>query len=177
MHAIRKVLASRSSVPDPHETAMIKPCLWFNGKAEEAASFYVSVFPDASIGSVSRYGAGAPFPEGTAIMVEFELQGQRFQALNGGAQFTHSPAVSLSVDAKDSAEVDYYWNALIAGGGKEGRCGWLTDRFGVSWQVVPDGLGRVLSDPDPARRGRAMQALMQMTKLDLDALRAAAHGP
>jgi predicted 3-demethylubiquinone-9 3-methyltransferase (glyoxalase superfamily) len=154
----------------------IAPCLWFDGKAEEAAGFYVSLFPGARILHVSRYGADAPFPAGTALMVEFELAGQRFQALNGGPNYTHSPAMSLSISAKDAAEVDHLWNALTTNGGSEGRCGWVTDRFGVSWQVVPEGLGKALSDPDPARARRAMQAMMQMKKLDLAALRAAANG-
>jgi predicted 3-demethylubiquinone-9 3-methyltransferase (glyoxalase superfamily) len=154
----------------------IAPCLWFNGEAEHAASFYVSIFPEAGIDTVSRYGAGAPFPEGTALMVEFRLAGQRFQALNGGPQFRFSEAVSLSVACKDAAEVDHYWHSLIANGGEEGRCGWLKDRFGVSWQVVPDGLGALMSDADPERAARAMQALMSMKKLDLAAMRAAAEG-
>ena len=154
----------------------IAPCLWFNGEAEEAATFYTSLFPDAAITAVSRYGVGAPFPAGTALMVEFRLAGQRFQALNGGPNFRHSAAISLSIKAKDAAEVDHYWAGLTANGGSEGRCGWATDRFGVSWQVVPDGLGAVLGDPDPARAKRAMQAMMQMKKLDLPALRAAAQG-
>jgi predicted 3-demethylubiquinone-9 3-methyltransferase (glyoxalase superfamily) len=154
----------------------IAPCLWFDGTAEEAAKFYVSVFPDAKITSVSRYGTGGPFPAGTALMVEFDLGGQRFQALNGGPNYTHSPAISLSISARDAAEVDHYWNALTRNGGSEGRCGWLKDRFGVSWQVVPEGLGSVVSDPDPARARRAMQAMMQMKKLDLAAMRAAAQG-
>jgi len=154
----------------------IAPCLWFNGEAEEAAKFYVSLFPAAEITAVSRYGAGAPFPAGTALMVEFRLAGQRFQALNGGPHFKHSEAISLSISAKDAAEVDHYWNALTANGGSEGRCGWLKDRFGVSWQVVPEGLGQLMSDPNPARAKRAVQALMQMKKLDLAAMRAAAQG-
>jgi predicted 3-demethylubiquinone-9 3-methyltransferase (glyoxalase superfamily) len=148
--------------------------LWFNGEAEEAAKFYVSLFPEGEITAVSRYGAGAPFPAGTALMVEFRLAGRRFQALNGGPQFKHSEAISLSISAKDAAEVDHYWNGLTANGGAEGQCGWLKDRFGVSWQVVPDGLGQVLSDPDPTRARRALQAMMQMKKLDLAAMRAAA---
>jgi len=154
----------------------IAPCLWFNGQAEEAARFYVSIFADGAIGAISRYGQGAPFPAGTALMVEFELAGQRFQALNGGPQFAHSEAISLSIRAKDEDEVDRYWTALTAQGGTEGRCGWLKDRYGVSWQVVPDGLGALLSDPDPLRARRAMQAMMQMRKLDLTAMRAAAAG-
>jgi len=156
--------------------AEIAPCLWFNGEAEEAAQLYVSLFPGSAITSLSRYGEGAPFPAGTALMVEFTLGGRRFQALNGGPQFRHSEALSLSISCKDAAEVDRYWSELTAEGGAEGRCGWLKDRFGVSWQVVPDGLGQLMSDPDPARRNRALQALMQMKKLDLAALRAAADG-
>ena len=152
----------------------IAPCLWFNGEAEEAANFYVSLFPDAAIGTMSRYGAGAPFPAGTALVVEFTLAGQRYQALNGGPQFRFTEAVSLSIACKDAAEVDHYWNGLTSGGGQESRCGWLKDRFGVSWQVVPDGLGAVLSDPDRARAGRAMKAMMGMKKLDLALMRAAA---
>lgn len=155
----------------------IAPCLWFNGEAEEAARFYVSLFEGSAVTNVSRYGPGAPFPAGTAILVEFALAGRRFQALNGGPQFRHSEAMSLSISCKDAAEVDRLWAALCANGGKEGQCGWLTDRFGVSWQVVPDGLGAVLTDPDPARAGRAVQAMFGMRKLDLAAIRAAAEGP
>ena len=154
----------------------ITPCLWFNGAAEEAARFYVSLFPNAAaITNVSRYGEGNPrFPAGTALMVEFTLAGQPYQALNGGPEYALTDAFSLSISCKDAAEVDYFWNALIANGGAEGRCGWLKDRFGVSWQVVPEGLGALLSDPDRARAGRAMQAMMAMKKLDLGAMRAAA---
>ena len=154
----------------------IAPCLWFDGQAEEAARFYVSLFPESTLGAISRYGGGAPYPAGTALMVEFLLAGQRFQALNGGPQFKHSAAISLSISAKNAHEVDHYWSALTADGGSEGRCGWLTDRFGVSWQVVPDGLGQVLSNPDPGRARKAMQAMMGMKKLDLAAMRAAAEG-
>jgi predicted 3-demethylubiquinone-9 3-methyltransferase (glyoxalase superfamily) len=152
----------------------IAPCVWFNGEAEEAAKFYVSIFPDSEMGAISHYGDGAPFPAGTALMVEFSLSGQRFQALNGGPQFAPSEAVSLSIACKNAAEVDHYWNALTADGGQEWRCGWLKDRFGVSWQVVPDGLGALISDPDAGRSQRALQAMMGMKKLDLAAMRAAA---
>jgi predicted 3-demethylubiquinone-9 3-methyltransferase (glyoxalase superfamily) len=154
----------------------IAPCLWFNGEAEEAARFYVSLFPQSEIIAVSRYGQDAPFAAGTALMVEFNLAGERFQALNGGPHFRHSEAISFSISAKDAAEVDHYWNALIANGGVEGQCGWLKDRFGVSWQVVPEGLGALICDADPARKGRAVQAMMKMKKLDLEAMRAAADG-
>ena len=154
----------------------ITPCLWFNGEAEEAAHFYVSIFPDASIESITRYGAGSRFPAGTALMVQFRLAGQRFQALNGGLEYSFTPAISLSTACKGAAEVDHLWNALTADGGEEGRCGWLKDRFGVSWQIVPDGLGALLSDPDRARAQRATQAMMGMKKLNIAAMRAAADG-
>ena len=152
----------------------IATCLWFNGEAEEAAHFYVSLFQESHITAVSRYGDGAPFPKGTALMVEFLVAGQRFQALNGGPQFKPSEAISLSIKAKDADEVDHFWNGLTAHGGTESQCGWLKDRFGVSWQVVPDGLGALIADPDPGRRARAMQAMLKMKKLDLAAMRAAA---
>lgn len=152
----------------------IAPCLWFNGEAEAAASFYVTLLPESRITSVSRYGEGAPFPAGTALVVEFSLSGQRYQAMNGGPGLAFSDAVSFSIDCEDAAEVDRCWHALVANGGTEGRCGWLKDRFGVSWQVVPRGLGALLGDPDPGRRSRAMAAMMKMNKLDLAAMRAAA---
>jgi len=156
--------------------AKIAPCLWFNGAAEEAATFYVSLFPESAIGAVSRYGTGGPFPTGSALMVEFSLFGQRFQALNGGPRFTLNEAISFSISCKDASEVDRYWAALTNNGGEEGRCGWLKDRFGVSWQIVPEGLGALMSDPNPVRARRAAQAMMGMKKLDLAAMRAAADG-
>ena len=155
---------------------MIAPCLWFNGAAEEAARFYVSVFPRSGIGAVSRYGDAMPFPAGTALMVEFTLDGQRFQALNGGPHFTFSEAVSFSVPCADQAEVDRYWNGLTAGGGVPGRCGWLRDRFGVSWQIVPEALGRLMNAGNREQVGRMMGALMQMSKLDVAALESAFAG-
>jgi len=154
----------------------IAPCLWFNGEAEDAARFYVSLFADAALGAISRYGEGTPFPAGTAMMVEFKLAGQRFQALNGGPQFPHSEAISLSVDCADQVEVDHFWNALIADGGAPSQCGWLKDRFGVSWQIVPQALGEIMARTDEAAKGRAMQALMGMKKLDIAALEAAYAG-
>ena len=152
----------------------ITPCLWFNGDAEAAANLYVSLFPDSAVTQVSRYGEGMPFPAGTALMVEFNLSGQRYQALNGGPQYQHTEALSLSISCADAQTVDHYWDGLTANGGKEGQCGWLKDRFGVSWQVVPDGLGTLMTDPEPGRRSRAMAAMMQMKKLDLAAMRTAA---
>lgn len=159
-------------------TSRIAPCLWFNGEAEEAAKFYVSVFPDSRIESVSRYDESTrlpvTFPKGTALMVEFTLAGERFQALNGGPGFPHSEAISLSVSCRDAKEVDHYWSALTANGGSEVACGWLKDRFGVSWQIIPEGLVELICDPDPGRRNRALQAMLKMKKLDLAAMRAAA---
>jgi len=158
----------------------IAPCLWFNGEAEEAAKLYVSLFPGSKIDKVSRYQnetrLPVSFPNGTALLVEFTLAGQRFQALNGGPQFQHSEALSLSISCRDSKEVDHYWNGLTAKGGSEGPCGWVKDRFGVSWQVVPEGLGDLMTDPDPVRRDRALQTMLKMKKLDLAAMRAAADG-
>jgi predicted 3-demethylubiquinone-9 3-methyltransferase (glyoxalase superfamily) len=152
----------------------IAPCLWFNGDAEQAAEFYCSLFPDAGITSILRYGADATFPLGTALMVEFTLAGQRFQALNGGPQYIHSAAISLSISVRNDVELDHYWSALTGNGGAEVQCGWLIDRFGVSWQIVPDGLLALLSDPDPGRAQRAMKAMMGMVKLDIHKVREAA---
>ena len=152
----------------------VAPCLWFDDQAEPAARFYVGLLPGSHIDQVSRYGEGGPYPAGTALMVEFTLAGQRYQALNGGPHAVHSDAVSFSIDCVDQAEVDHYWSALVADGGTEGQCGWCKDRFGVSWQVVPRGLGALLGDADPGRRTRAMQAMLGMKKLDLVAMRAAA---
>ena len=150
--------------------------LWFDTEALEAAEHYVAVIPGSRITDVSRYGEGAPRPAGTVLTVAFELDGQPYLALNGGPQYKFTEAISLVVSCADQAEVDQYWAALLDGG-EPGQCGWLKDRFGLSWQVVPDGLGEVLGDPDPARAGRAMQAMMGMQKLDIAALRSAAAGP
>jgi predicted 3-demethylubiquinone-9 3-methyltransferase (glyoxalase superfamily) len=147
----------------------ISPCLWFDGKAEEAARFYVSVFPDSEILGVT------PGPTGAALVVRFRLAGIEFLALNGGPQFTFNEAISLSIDCRFQAEVDELWEKLSAGG-SEGRCGWLKDRYGLSWQVVPAALSKLLADPDRARSARVMEALMRMTRLDIRALEAAADG-
>jgi predicted 3-demethylubiquinone-9 3-methyltransferase (glyoxalase superfamily) len=155
----------------------ITPMLWFDGAAEEAARFYVSVFNDASIGRISRYGPGAPLPEGTVLTVEFTLEGQRFTALNGGPEFSFSPAISFVVGCETQEEVDHFWDGLSEGGPPEAQqCGWLQDRFGVSWQVVPDALPRFLTDPDPARSRRTFEAMLRMKKLDIEALRRAHDG-
>jgi predicted 3-demethylubiquinone-9 3-methyltransferase (glyoxalase superfamily) len=154
----------------------IRPNLWFDRESEEAAAFYCGIFPNSRVGSVTRYGPGAPREEGTVMTVSFELDGTRFVAIDGGPQFPHSEAVSFEIPCADQAEIDHYWDALTADGGKEGQCGWLTDRFGVSWQVVPDDWEQVMNHPDPERAQRAVQALFTMRKLDIEALRRAADG-
>jgi predicted 3-demethylubiquinone-9 3-methyltransferase (glyoxalase superfamily) len=153
----------------------ITPNLWFDTQAEEAAGFYTSVFKNSRIVSVARYPEGGPGPAGTVMTVEWELDGQRFVGINGGPQFTFDEAVSFQIDCADQEEIDYYWAAL-SDGGEEGPCGWLKDRFGLSWQVVPTGMDELFSDPDPAKAQRAMQAMLQMGKLDIAALRSAAEG-
>jgi predicted 3-demethylubiquinone-9 3-methyltransferase (glyoxalase superfamily) len=156
----------------------INPFLWFDTQAEEAARFYVGLFPNSKIVQVSRYGEAGPGAKGTVMTVTFELEGREFVALNGGPQFQFNEAVSFSVECKTQEEVDRYWNALIEGGGKEGPCGWLTDRYGLSWQINPTILGEMLSDPDPAKAKRAMEAMLKMKKIDIAALkRAYNNGP
>ena len=152
----------------------IVPNLWFDTQAEQAAEFYVSVY--SRILSVARYPEGAPGPTGQVMTVDFELDGQRFTGINGGPQFSFDEAVSFLVPCADQDEVDRYWDLLTADGGEESMCGWCKDRFGVSWQVVPDGMEELFTDPDPARAQRAMQAMLGMRKLDVAALRAAADG-
>lgn len=154
----------------------IFPCLWFADQAEAAVNFYVSVFDNSTIVETARYGPGAPLPEGTVLSIDFELDGNRMQALNGGQDFPFTEAISLSVAAKDQAEVDHLWDALTADGGEPGRCGWLKDKYGLSWQVVPDALGPLMSDADPARVNRVMQALLGMDKLVVAELQAAYDG-
>ena len=153
----------------------ITPNLWFDTQAEEAASFYVSVFKNSHIATVNRYPEGAPGPAGTVMTVEFELDGQRFVGINGGPQFTFDEAVSFQINCEDQAEVDYFWERLTEGG-EESQCGWLKDKYGLSWQVVPQGMDEVFADSDPERAQRAMQAMLGMRKLDLAALQAAADG-
>jgi predicted 3-demethylubiquinone-9 3-methyltransferase (glyoxalase superfamily) len=150
----------------------ITPFLWFDTQAEEAMTFYTSVFRNSRIGSVARYGDSGPGPKGTVMTASFTLDGQDFIALNGGPQFTFTPATSFVVNCEPQEEVDYYWDKLSAGG-RTDRCGWLTDRFGLSWQVVPRQLSQLLSQGGPAA-GRVVQALMQMEKLDIAKLQAAA---
>ncbi len=154
---------------------LINPCLWFDTEAEDAANFYTSVFPNSKIAEVSRYGEAGPREAGMVMTVAFELNGHRFVALNGGPEFTFSEAISFQLNCVDQAEVDRYWAAL-SDGGQEGPCGWVKDRFGVSWQVVPAELPTLLSDPDPQRAQRATRAMLSMGKLDLAAIRRAADG-
>ncbi|HTJ59198.1 MAG TPA: VOC family protein [Devosiaceae bacterium] len=149
----------------------ITPFLWFDTQAEDAANFYVSLFPNSRITYVSRYGDAGPGPKGSAMVVSFELDGQRYNAINGGPTYKLSPAFSLSVSCKDQAEVDFYWNKLLEGGGVENQCAWLQDRFGLSWQIVPDALPRYLGDSDRAKANRVMLAMLKMKKIivaDLD---------
>ena len=154
----------------------ISTMLWFDGQAEEAANFYVGVFPNSRITSVMRNTGDAPGEKGSALVVAFELDGAPVSALNGGPMFTFSEAVSFVVHCKDQAEVDYYWEHLMADGGQPSQCGWLKDRFGFSWQVTPDELLALIGDPDPAKASRAMQAMMTMQKIDLAKLREAVAG-
>jgi predicted 3-demethylubiquinone-9 3-methyltransferase (glyoxalase superfamily) len=151
----------------------ITPCLWFDTEGEDAAKLYTSVFPNSRIVDVARYGEGAPRPAGTVMTVTFELDGQRFLALNGGPEFAFSEAVSFQVDCQTQDEVDAYWNAL-GDGGEEGPCGWLKDRYGLSWQIVPARLSELLSDPDREKSRRVMQAMLSMKKIEIDALERAA---
>jgi predicted 3-demethylubiquinone-9 3-methyltransferase (glyoxalase superfamily) len=153
----------------------ITPNLWFDTKAQEAAEYYVSVFKNSRIVSVTHYTDAGPRPAGMVMTVEFELDGQRFVAINGGPDFTFDEAVSLQVNCEDQDEVDHYWERL-SDGGKEGPCGWLKDRYGLSWQVIPTALDELLADADKGRAQRAMQAMLGMGKIDIAALRDAADG-
>ena len=155
----------------------IAPCLWFNQNAEEAAALYTSVFPDSRIDSVMRAPADNPSSSAGAVLtVEFTLSGRPFIGLNGGPEFQFSEAVSFSIDCQDQAEVDRYWDALLAGGGEPSQCGWLKDRFGVSWQVIPKQLPELLAGPDRAGAARAMEAMLKMVKIDVATLEAAYKG-
>jgi predicted 3-demethylubiquinone-9 3-methyltransferase (glyoxalase superfamily) len=147
----------------------IIPFLWFDGKAEEATNFYVSIFKNARIGATRRYGEAGPGPKGSVMSVEFQLDGQQFIALNGGPQFTFSPAISFFVNCETQEEVDELWEKLSAGGNKN-RCGWLQDKFGVSWQIIPTALGKLMSDPDPEKSKRVMKAMLQMDKININGL-------
>jgi predicted 3-demethylubiquinone-9 3-methyltransferase (glyoxalase superfamily) len=152
----------------------ITPCLWFDRNAHEAVTFYASVFEDSEIVDTTYYGEGSPLPAGTELMIRFRLRGEEFLALNGGPYFTFNEAVSFVIRCENQQEVDHYWDGLLAGGGCTQQCGWLKDRFGLSWQVVPSQLQRLLNDPDSTKRQRVMEAFMQMVKIDLAVLEAAA---
>jgi predicted 3-demethylubiquinone-9 3-methyltransferase (glyoxalase superfamily) len=151
----------------------ITPCLWFDTEGEEAAEFYTSVFPNSKIGTITRYGTAGPRSEGTVMTVSFELNGQKFTALNGGPDFTFNEAISFEVLCESQEEVDGYWEALTEGG-EEGPCGWLKDRFGVSWQIVPTRLYELIQDPDPEKSQRAMEAMLGMKKIEIEGLERAA---
>jgi len=150
----------------------ITPCLWFDGQAEEAANFYVSLFKDSGIVSLSRFGEGAPGPAESVMTVNFQIGGQEFIALNGGPHFNFTEAISLFVNCETQEEVDELW-AKLSEGGEEGQCGWLKDRYGLSWQIVPTVLGEMLGDPDPEKAQNVMQAMLRMRKLDMATLRRA----
>lgn len=151
----------------------ITPFLWFNNNAEEAMNFYISLFDDAKILNASRYGEGAPFPAGTLMSATFQLEGQEFMVLNGGPQFTFNESVSFFVSCETQAEVDELWAKLTADGGEEGPCGWLKDKFGLSWQIIPTLLGKLLGDTNPAKAQAAMNAMLQMKKIDTAVLQQA----
>lgn len=153
----------------------ITPFLWFDSQAEEAARFYTSIFPNSKILKLMRYGPAGPGPAGSVMTAEFELEGQRFVGLNGGPHFKFTEAVSFVVNCETQEEVDFYWEKLSAGG-RPDRCGWLKDKFGLSWQIVPTALFKFLSDPDPQRSQRAMKAMLSMQKLDIRVLEQAAEG-
>jgi predicted 3-demethylubiquinone-9 3-methyltransferase (glyoxalase superfamily) len=150
--------------------------LWFDNQAQEAADFYCSIFDNSKIVSVAHYTDVGPGEPGTVMVVEWELDGQRFVGINGGPEFTFSEAISLQVNCETQEEIDFYWERLTAGGGEEGPCGWLKDKYGLSWQVTPAGMDELFSDPDKSRANRAMQAMLGMRKLDIAELQRAADG-
>ena len=154
----------------------IIPNLWFDTQSEEAAEFYVSVFPNSKITAVTHYGEAGPREAGLVLTVAFVLDGTEFIAINGGPDFTFNEAVSLLIECDDQEEIDYYWDKLAAGGGEEGPCGWLKDKFGLSWQVAPAGMDEALNDPDQARAQRRMKAMLGMKKIDIAALEKAVAG-
>ena len=166
-----------SSGPGGGPTGMdtITPCLWFDTEGEDAATFYTSIFEDSRILEIGRHGEAGPRPAGSVMVVSFEINGQKFVALNGGPQFRHTEAISFQVPCASQDEVDYYWDKLTDGG-EEGPCGWLKDRFGVSWQIVPTILPEMLQDKDPEKAKRVMTAMLKMKKIDIDALKQAYGG-
>ncbi len=150
----------------------ITPFLWFDDKAEEAMHFYTSIFKNSKVGRISRYGEGGPRPKGTVMSVTFQLEGQEFMALNGGPEFAFTPAISLFVNCETQAEVDELWEKLSAGGKKE-RCGWLKDKYGLSWQIIPSALGQMMQDQDAEKSKRVMKAMLQMDKIEIKTLKQA----
>jgi predicted 3-demethylubiquinone-9 3-methyltransferase (glyoxalase superfamily) len=152
----------------------ITPFLWYNDKAEEAANFYVSFFKNSKMKEIRRYGDTGPGPKGSVMTVAFQLEGQDFIALNGGPHFNLTPAISLFVNCETQEEVDQLWEKLAEGGRKD-RCGWLQDKYGLSWQIIPEALGKLMSDPDPKKASRVMQAMLQMDKIDVKRLQEAYH--
>jgi predicted 3-demethylubiquinone-9 3-methyltransferase (glyoxalase superfamily) len=171
------ILQPTDNAPHDEENAMSKPTpfLWFDNDAEDAMNFYVSIFPNSKVLSTTRYPAGGPAPAGTVMTAQFQLDGQDFIALNGGPSHEFSDAISFVVNCETQAEVDRFWEKLTSGG-KPGPCGWLKDKYGLSWQIVPAILPKLLSDQDQAKSGRAMAAMMKMSKLDGDALKRAYDG-
>jgi predicted 3-demethylubiquinone-9 3-methyltransferase (glyoxalase superfamily) len=155
---------------------IITPYLWFNDQAEEAASYYVSIFDNSRIVHVERYGEAGPGPEGSVMTVTFELEGQQFVGLNGGPEFTFTEAISFHVSCETQDEVDALWEKLAADGGQPGPCGWIKDRFGLSWQIIPTALPELLGDPDNERAGRVMKAMLSMSKIEIQGLRDAYEG-
>jgi predicted 3-demethylubiquinone-9 3-methyltransferase (glyoxalase superfamily) len=153
----------------------ITPFLWFDNNAEDAAKFYTSIFKNSKIGKIARYGDAGPGPKGSVMTVEFELNGQQFVALNAGPQFKFTEAISFVVNCESQQEIDYFWEKLTAAG-QEVQCGWLKDQFGLSWQVVPTALGKMMSDPNPAKSQRVMTAMLKMIKIDLPTLQRAYDG-
>jgi predicted 3-demethylubiquinone-9 3-methyltransferase (glyoxalase superfamily) len=173
----RRLIIHAHHQPGVLSRSKISPCLWFDGEAEEAAKFYVSLLPDSRIEKIQKNNVDGPSGEaGSVLVVDFTLAGQRFMALNGGVRFEYTHAVSFKIDCADQAEVDRLWDALSANGGSVERCGWLKDRYGVSWQIVPAALMKYLGGPDAAGAKRAMQAMLGMVKLDIEGLRQAYEG-
>jgi predicted 3-demethylubiquinone-9 3-methyltransferase (glyoxalase superfamily) len=158
------------------KTQTITTYLWFDGNAEEAVELYTSIFPRSKVTKIARWGEGGPGPAGTVMNIAFEIDGQQLIALNGGPHFKFTPAISLFVSCESQAEVDRYWEKFLAAGGKATACGWLEDKFGLSWQIIPKQLVELMSDPDPKRAGRVAQALMTMQKIDVAALERAHQG-
>jgi predicted 3-demethylubiquinone-9 3-methyltransferase (glyoxalase superfamily) len=153
----------------------ITPFLWFDGKAEEAMSFYISIFKNSKVGRVTRYGEAGPGPKGAVMSATFQVEGQEFMALNGGPQFTFTPAISFFVNCETQQEVDELWEKLSEGGKKD-RCGWLKDKYGLSWQIIPSALGKMLGDKDPEKSKKVMEAMLQMDKIDIKRLQEAYEG-